>query len=315
MSPERAARPFAVALCMATLLSAAAVSAGELERIALEAHGAHSVGCADVAGDKVGRAADALVLVSTAYSKVHDSYKSAPAPKPTFLLYWRGVLGQCLDRDELAGIDLRAFIEAERGNDEYGEQVRDARRRLRRLGRSQASASQVPAAAAVAGAAGLASTPRFTLGIGGGYHRVQMTGFGWDYGAVTLQTSIRLRGPLALVIGGSLAVSDYVRTIEGVVYESDDGVRRRSLLGMGRVGVLLRRPGPIRPVVAVLFQVGPDPLTALTGDPVVAGALIQGGVEFSLGSAPLALFFRGELGFLSTALQAGGLAGLQLAVP
>ena len=46
-----------------------------------------------------------------------------------------------------------------------------------------------------------------------------------------------------------------------------------------------------------------------------APGLIQGGVEVSLGSAPLALFLRGEQGFLSTALQAGGLAGLQLAVP
>jgi hypothetical protein len=302
---------------VAALVSAPAVAAGELERVALEAHGAHSVGCADVAGDQVGRAADALVLVATAYSKVHDSYESAPDPKPTFLLYWRGVLGQCLDRDGLAGKDLLAFIEAERDNAEYREQVRDARRRLRRLGRSERETHRTPAVAATTSSSpsAVATGPRFTLGAGGGYHRVQAAGTGWNYGSATLQTSIRLTGPLALVIGGVLKVSDYARTSEGDVYEGADGSRMRSLLGLVRVGVLLRRPGPIRPVVSFLFQAGPDPLTALSGAPAVVGVVVQGGLEFSPGSAPLALFVRGEVGFLSTAFQVGGFAGIQLAVP
>ena len=297
------------------LLLVAPALAGEAEQVALEAHGAHAAGCADVAGDQVGRTADAMVVVATVYGRVHETYEAAPEPKPGFLLYWRGVLGQCLGRTNLAGADLKAFVEAERDNSRFRTQVRDARRRLRSLGLSVSPNSELRAEAdAGVGEHKPPPQPRFTLDASGGFHRVQGAVAGWTYGLGGLQFSVRLQGPLAVGVGGTVGVTGPIRNGLGDVVLDDGGHEQRSLLLLARAGAVLRGPGAIRPQLALLFQVGPDPL-GVFGAPVVVGAVVQGGIELGLGPAPVALFVRGEIGFLSASLQAGGVAGIQLAVP
>ena len=71
-----------------------------------------------------------LELISGAHAETEQA----------FLLYWRGVLFQCLGQYERAKDDLEAFVEAEKGSNVYVDQVQQAKLRLERAGRQVASA-------------------------------------------------------------------------------------------------------------------------------------------------------------------------------
>lgn len=92
----------------------------------LEAH------CADVAGATATKSAQALSAVSpalTQVSKAHDATGEA------FLLYWRGRLNLCLDREDRAKEDLDTFV-AQVGDDAvYTAQAKSATRLLRVIDR------------------------------------------------------------------------------------------------------------------------------------------------------------------------------------
>ena len=137
-------RSLLASLVLALLVAPAAL-AGEADDIAVEADRVNRAACLDVAEQReVNRAGVAMAEVSVVWVKVDEVYAAAPAPKPTFLQYWRGVLGQCLDRNELALVDLQAFAAAEADNRGYADLVKDARKRVARLDRALAGIVERP---------------------------------------------------------------------------------------------------------------------------------------------------------------------------
>ena len=101
------------------------------ERVAARASKAHDTYCAEVAG--VGDESDAalaLVEVGAAWAEVAQVYE---ATGTEWLLYWRGVLAQCLSQDDRAAEALSAFLASDTATEGLAAMVGDARKRLRRL--------------------------------------------------------------------------------------------------------------------------------------------------------------------------------------
>lgn len=112
---------------LSLLVTGAHASEVELAERASEAVDAH---CSDAAQADVTLAAESVAQVSAVWAELSKAYESSPQP---FLLYWRGILGQCLDQEDKAEADLQAFV-AEAGDDPaLRTQVNDAGRRLRFL--------------------------------------------------------------------------------------------------------------------------------------------------------------------------------------
>jgi len=65
--------------------------------------------------------------------------------KAPYLLFWRGVLAQCLGRHELAVLDLESFVATQKGQTMFADLVRQSKTRLKRLG-GRAKAGEGPAA-------------------------------------------------------------------------------------------------------------------------------------------------------------------------
>ncbi len=97
---------------------------------ALEAARVRDELCSDAAGSDTTLAANVHTEVSRVWSEVSGAFESSQQP---FLLYWRGVLEQCLDQDERARDDLERFLLDSGDDPSYADLARDARRRLRRL--------------------------------------------------------------------------------------------------------------------------------------------------------------------------------------
>jgi len=103
--------------------------------IALEADSVNQEFCVDIY-NKEGTAGNALVRVGEVLKLVDKSYK---ANEVGYLLYWRGVLKQCLRDYEGAKTDLAAFIKSQGNSTMFAALVRDAQKRLRRLGMKKQS--------------------------------------------------------------------------------------------------------------------------------------------------------------------------------
>ena len=113
------------------LLSASALAGDLAEKAALDAFTVVNEHCADVGASDVTLHANSVAKVAPAWAVVSAAYE---AEGDSFLLYWRGVLAQCLEYQDKAVDDLKSFIEQFVGSAENATQVRDARSRLRRLG-------------------------------------------------------------------------------------------------------------------------------------------------------------------------------------
>lgn len=101
------------------------------EQIAARAQRAHEQHCANVAGsDDEGAAARSISEVGAVWAEVAEVHKATGA---SWLLYWRGVLAQCLDQDERAADALIGFVESDPTSAGMGAMVRDAENRLSRL--------------------------------------------------------------------------------------------------------------------------------------------------------------------------------------
>ncbi len=125
--------PFRI-IALLCLLSGAALAA-EVETPAPEVAASEAADivdkhCSDVASSGTSHAAAAFTEVSPVWARVSRSYDQH---KTLFLLYWRGVLSQCLNQEERAQEDLVAFIAAAEGDSTMASQVSDSRRRLRHL--------------------------------------------------------------------------------------------------------------------------------------------------------------------------------------
>jgi hypothetical protein len=88
--------------------------------------------CGDAYSADVDRAADATRRVADAWAEVDRVHEQT---RSSYLLFWRGVLAQCLGRPESARDDLEQFVAAEDRKGPFADLVRQAERRLRRLGR------------------------------------------------------------------------------------------------------------------------------------------------------------------------------------
>ena len=107
------------------------------EAIALEAAQVIDEHCAAAAGGSATAAAASVAIVSDVWRRVSEELETS---RKVYLLYWRGVLGQCLDQEERALADLTEFVDARRGSDLWTSLVDDAKRRIvflrRKAGRS-----------------------------------------------------------------------------------------------------------------------------------------------------------------------------------
>lgn len=122
-----------IAICLAPVAARAqdaepALGPGEAALFANRVHDEH---CANTGAADREVAGLAMEKVAPAYRKVATSYRTHGS---AYLLYWRGLLAQCLSLEEEAAEDLQAFVTAMADNSEYGGQIKDARRRLRQLG-------------------------------------------------------------------------------------------------------------------------------------------------------------------------------------
>jgi len=102
------------------------------EEVALQAQQVHSQYCGSLQGTDRGLAGESFAVVGPAWSRVSDAYQQ---DGPIFLLYWSGLLSECLGRYEDAIADLEAFL-ANEGSAPLVSMVADAKSRLRRRARA-----------------------------------------------------------------------------------------------------------------------------------------------------------------------------------
>ena len=147
--------------------TAGAQSAAEPEEdVAVNAARVHDEHCTAVAGVDSQAAGQAMQPVTEAWVRVSQEFEGNPR---AYLLYWRGVLAQCLSQEDKAVADLAKFVGWYRdagptSRNTYSALDKDARKRLRRLD----SSSGGPDTTSVAvGNPGLAAAGVVGLGAGG----------------------------------------------------------------------------------------------------------------------------------------------------
>ncbi len=139
-----------------SLLLALPAFAADSEELAARASEVHASQCSDVAAGKATAAAEAVGEVGPVLAEVSRTFDKAGAP---FLLYWRGLLNQCLGMDERALTDLEQFVAEVGADTAYAGQIADAKKRLRRLAKDE-PVGPAPAGGGIALGVGL-------LGAGG----------------------------------------------------------------------------------------------------------------------------------------------------
>jgi hypothetical protein len=116
------------------LLIAAPVHAAErdaaAEAAATEAHRVRDELCSDGALADTTTAAKSLAEVTEVWAAVSEQLDRS---RKVYLLYWRGVLAQCLSQEDRAISDLTKFVDSQDGRSLWESLVADARLRLQRL--------------------------------------------------------------------------------------------------------------------------------------------------------------------------------------
>ncbi len=181
--------------------------------VAVEAEAAHSRWCSDVASRGTSEAAAANTEVSAVWEKVSRAFGTSG---DVGLRYWRGVLGQCIGHEERAIEDYRAFIEGAADDPVVASQVRDARKRLRRLGveeRAEAPAVS-PGLAGVVGGAAAAVAGGILHGASFAQAGLTRTADGWSttldraaYDAAVADWDGANKAGFGLLVGGGVAVA------------------------------------------------------------------------------------------------------------
>jgi hypothetical protein len=163
---DQAIHPTLCVLLAFCLLAAPSAYAGEAaDQAALDAFTVQNKHCPDVTGGDVTLAAASVAAVSPVWQRISEAYELEQAG---YLLYWRGVLAQCLDYQDKAIADLEVFRVEFKGNGEYTEQLRDAKRRLKLLQRKGGKAGALPPPAALSIAFAGAGTTFSVLAISQG---------------------------------------------------------------------------------------------------------------------------------------------------
>lgn len=98
--------------------------------MALRASAVHEAHCSDVVTAETVKAGRAMGAVSAAWTAVGEAHEATPEP---WLLYWRGLLAQCLGQEERALADLEQFLDSSSGAAQYAAQRDEAARRVELL--------------------------------------------------------------------------------------------------------------------------------------------------------------------------------------
>jgi hypothetical protein len=146
----------------------AATEALSPEEAAILASDVQSEFCSDVSADEPETQALAMEQAAPVYRQVSVAYRTHGNP---FLLYWRGLLAECLMQAVQAREDYGLFIETNANDRSYAPQVRDARRRLARLSRGVTRSVAAVAPAGVGAGVVLAAAGGGAMALGGGMHR------------------------------------------------------------------------------------------------------------------------------------------------
>ena len=110
------------------------------EEVALEAQRVHSEYCGSLQGADRALAGESFAVVGPAWSKVSGAYRET---KVIYLLYWSGLLSECLGRKDDAVSDLEAFL-ADEDSRPLVSMLADAQWRLRRGTRGKSVTKRVP---------------------------------------------------------------------------------------------------------------------------------------------------------------------------
>jgi hypothetical protein len=111
------------------------------ETLALEASDVQNKHCADAYGRDTTRALQSIATVAEVWARVSEQYEKSGE---TFLLYWRGVLAQCMDQEERGLTDLKGFVAESGSSTLWVALVKDANRRIRQLERKTGISSARP---------------------------------------------------------------------------------------------------------------------------------------------------------------------------
>ena len=168
--------------------------------------------CSDAAQADVTLAAESVALVSAVWAEVS---KALEGTRKIYLLYWRGVLGQCLDQEAKALTDFEDFVQARGESNAWASQTADALRRIRVLRRKLGVRDAPPP-----------GTPGFGLGAalaGGAAAAGGISGWQWSR---------------ALAVASELAAGNHVGG-DVSVYEAagEDAATASRVLAVAAVGL------------------------------------------------------------------------------
>ena len=110
------------------------------EQLAVEASNVQNEHCADAASNQETGGIRSISTVSDTWVRVSERYDQSGE---SYLLYWRGVLAQCMDQEDRALADLKDFISRSEGNSLWATLIKDARRRARQLGHKTTGTQQM----------------------------------------------------------------------------------------------------------------------------------------------------------------------------
>jgi len=129
-------------LTLAVLPGVAMAQATDTADLAVQAANTHETHCANMQGKDMEAAVKGFQEVAGVWGDIDAAMKASDTPQP-YLLYWRGLLAQCLDKTEEATSDLEGFLKAaefmeavdEERHGQLQAMAADARRRIKQLRR------------------------------------------------------------------------------------------------------------------------------------------------------------------------------------
>ena len=102
----------------------------DLTALAVESNGVLQQYCAELHGFDIDHMAKGYQEVGRVWETLNAAYKETSEP---YLLYWRGLLAECLDHRDQARFDLETFIDAHGNTSGLESMLLDARRRVQRI--------------------------------------------------------------------------------------------------------------------------------------------------------------------------------------
>ena len=191
--------------------------------------------CSDASDALITLEAEGTARVSAVWARVSRSYDATQA---SYLLYWRALLGQCLDKTDRVQEDLLAFLSAVGDDSAYREQVRDAERLLLRIDVKERSKAADPRPAIGVGAA--------VAGVGGVLGGLA----GWQAQVLSERTTLWHSGQL--LTGDFNGVGDEARRAADAANGLTAGAVAAAATGLTVLAVSAGIAGDSRAVVAVV---------------------------------------------------------------